>query len=325
MNRRSFLATGAAAFAAGQLAQDLKPQDPKPQDPKPQNPKPQDKQPQDRQPHPEAAPFQLLYAPHFGMFGNHAKALEDQLQFAADEGFRAWEDNGMAGRDEQTQRRLAARMQKCDMQMGVFVAHGDFGKPTFTSGKKDFRERVLADIDKACTVAGRVNAKWCTVVPGTVDPRKDDGYQLANCVDLLKRCCDKIEQNKSELVMVLEPLNFLNHPNLYLTKMAQAFAICRAVGSPHCKILDDLYHQQVTEGNLIHNMDRSWSEIAYFQVGDAPGRKEPSTGEINYRNVFRHIHKKGFTGIVGMEHGKSQGGKEGERKLIKAYRNADAF
>ena len=269
--------------------------------------------------------FQRLYAPHFGMFSNHAKSLEDQLQFAADNGFRAWEDNGMASKDEATQRKLAAKMEKCGIQMGVFVAHGNFGKPTFASGRKDYQQQVLADIDKACTVAGRVNAKWCTVVPGGVDKRKDAGYQFANTVDLLKRCCDKIEKNKSELVMVLEPLNFLNHPGLYLTKMAQAYAICRAVGSPHCKILDDLYHQQITEGNLIHNVNASWSEIAYFQVGDNPGRKEPTTGEINYRNIFKHLHEKGYTGIIGMEHGNSQPGVEGERAVIDAYRAVDDF
>ena len=308
MDRRSFLVSGAAAVAAGSLGQDPKPAS---------NPATQKKA--------DSKPFQLLYAPHFGMFSNHAKPLEDQLQFAADNGFRAWEDNGMASKDEATQRKLAAKMEQCNIQMGVFVAHGEFGKPTFASGKKDDRDRVLADIDKACTVAGRVNARWCTVVPGSVDTRKDAGYQFANTVDLLKRCCDKIEKNKSELVMVLEPLNFLNHPGLYLTKMAQGFALCKAVGSPHCKILDDLYHQQISEGNLIHNVDKSWSEIAYFQVGDNPGRKEPYTGEINYKNVFRHIHQKGFKGIVGMEHGKSQGGKEGELKLIKAYRDADSF
>ena len=307
MDRRSFLVSGAAAVTATGLKQG----------------------PQSvagsAQKGPGKGPFQLLYAPHFGMFSNHAKSLEDQLQFAADQGFGAWEDNGMAGKGESLQRQLAAKMDKCGIQMGVFIAHGDFNKPTFASGKKDLCDRVLADIDKACTVAGRVNAKWCTVVPGSIDPRLDAGYQFANTVELLKRCCEKIEKNKSELVMVLEPLNFINHPNLYLTKMAQGYAICRAVGSPHCKILDDLYHQQITEGNLIHNIDKSWAEIAYFQTGDNPGRKEPYTGEINYNNVFRHIHKKGFKGIVGMEHGKSQGGKEGELKLIKAYRDADTF
>lgn len=302
MDRRSFLITGAAAAASSAAARAAGPSDAA-----------------------RRGPFQLRYAPHFGMFRNHAESLEDQLQFAVDEGFTAWEDNGMGRRDEPTQRRLAAKMEQLEIQMGVFVAHGDFGKPTFASGRKDHQERVLADIDRACAVAERVRAKWCTVVPGAVDRRLADGYQFANCVELLKRCCDRIEQNKSELVMVLEPLNFRNHPGLYLTKMPQAFAVCRAVGSPNCKILDDLYHQQITEGDLIPNIDASWTEIAYFQCGDNPGRKEPYTGEINYRNVFAHIHGKGFRGIVGMEHGLSQGGKEGERKLIDAYRTADAF
>ncbi|MEC8253013.1 MAG: TIM barrel protein, partial [Planctomycetota bacterium] len=232
---------------------------------------------------------------------------------------------GMPGKDEATQRRLAAKMAKLEITMGVFVAHGDFSQPTFASGRKDHQERVLKDIDRACVVADRVNAKWCTVVPGAVDPRKDPGYQFANCVDLLKRCCDRIEQNKSDLVMVLEPLNFRDHPRLLLTKVAQGFAICRAVGNDHCKLLDDLYHQQITEGNLIPNIDAAWSEIGYFQCGDNPGRKEPYTGEINYKNVFAHIHKKGFKGVVGMEHGNSQGGKEGELKLLQAYREADSF
>jgi hydroxypyruvate isomerase len=130
----------------------------------------------------------------------------------------------------------------------------------------------------------------------------------------------------SGLVMVLEPLNaWRDHPGLFLTKIPQAHMICRAVNSPSCKILNDLYHQQITEGNLIPNLDLGWSETAYIQVGDNPGRREPGTGEINYRNVFRHLHAKGYTGIVGMEHGNSMGGKEGERAVIDAYAAADDF
>jgi len=101
--------------------------------------------------------------------------------------------------------------------------------------------------------------------------------------------------------------------------------LCRAVDSPHLKILQDLYHLQVTEGNLIDNMNRSWDDIEYFQLGDNPGRAEPGTGEVNYRNVFKHIQSRGFTGILGMEHGNSKGGsKEGERSLINAYLAADS-
>jgi len=110
-----------------------------------------------------------------------------------------------------------------------------------------------------------------------------------------------------------------------LTKIPQAYEICKAVGSPSCKILDDLYHQQITEGNLIPNMDAAWDEIAYFQIGDNPGRKEPTTGEINFMNVFKHIHEKGYRGILGMEHGNSISGKEGERSVIDSYRLVDSF
>ena len=302
MDRRTFLAAGAAGIAASAVSPAASTPPARPNE-----------------------PFQLLYAPHFGMFSNHAKALEDQLQFAADEGFRAWEDNGMRGRETTLQDKLAAKMQQTGITMGVFIAHGDFGKPTFASGQNEHRERVLYDMERACEVAKRVNARWCTVVPGTVDPRQDMGYQTSNAIDLLKGCCDVIDKSGADLCMVLEPLNFRDHPRLFLTKIAQGYEICRAVDSPHCKILDDLYHQQITEGNLIPNIDRAWDEIAYIQVGDNPGREEPGTGEINYKNVFRHLHGKGFRGIVGMEHGKSEGGKQGERKLIEAYRTVDAF
>jgi hydroxypyruvate isomerase len=269
------------------------------------------------------APFRLAYAPHFGMFENHAADLLDQLQFAADEGFRAWEDNGLPRRPIELQERIGAKLQQLGMAMGVFVAHADFDAPTFASGRQEHVDRVLAGMHAAVAVARRVRARWCTVVPGTLDHQQDLGYQTANAVALLQRCAEIA--GEAQLTIVLEPLNFRDHPRCFLTKIAQAFAICRAVGSPWCKVLDDLYHQQVTEGNLIPNIDRAWSEIAYFQVGDNPGRCEPGTGEINYRNVFRHIHGKGFAGIVGMEHGKAGDGKEGERRLIDAYRLADAW
>ena len=126
--------------------------------------------------------------------------------------------------------------------------------------------------------------------------------------------------------MVLEPLNWWkNHAGMFLSKIPQGYQICRAVDSPACKILFDVYHQQIHEGNLIPNIDKAWSEIAYFQIGDNPGRKEPGTGEINYRNVFRHIHSKGFEGVLGMEHGNSQPGADGEQAVIDAYRAADDF
>lgn len=269
--------------------------------------------------------FKLKYAPHFGMFRHHAgNDLVDQVKFMADEGFTALEDNGMAGRPVEVQEAIAAEMEKQGMTMGVFVATGSFRGPTFASGKKDMRDKALDDMRKAVEVSKRVNAKWCTVVPGLIDHRQEMDYQTANVIETLKQCADICEPHG--LVMVLEPLNhWRDHPELFLNKIPQAYLICRAVNSPSCKILFDIYHQQISEGNLIPNMDRAWEEIGYFQVGDNPGRKEPTTGEINYRNVFKHIHEKGFEGVVGMEHGNSKPGKEGERAVIDAYKASDNF
>jgi hydroxypyruvate isomerase len=270
-------------------------------------------------------PFNLKYAPHLGMFTAHAgNDPVDQLNFMADQGFTAFEDNGMKSRSIETQEKMAKTMVERNMTMGVFVAHKIYWKePNLTSGKEGYRQEFLQQIESSIPVAKRVNAKWMTVVPGHVDLRKDMGFQTANVVETLKRACELLE--KHDITMVLEPLNFRDHPGLFLTKIPQAYQVCKAVNSPSCKILFDIYHQQIQEGNIIPNIDLAWEEIAYFQIGDNPGRKEPTTGEINYLNVFKHIHSKGFQGVMGMEHGNSQKGKPGELAVIEAYRASDNF
>ena len=280
----------------------------------------------------EAAPatgrsntFNLKYAPHFGMFRNSAgNDLVDQFSFAADEGFTAWEDNGMANKPVDVQERLAGAMDRLGITMGVFVASAHWGEKTFVRRSDDIRAKLTGNMRAAVEVAKRVNATWCTVLLDAIDPGLEWDYQTANAIENLKFCAEVCEPHG--LVMVLEPLNpWANHPGLFLTKIPQAYQICQAVGSPSCKILNDLYHQQITEGNLIPNIDRAWDEIAYYQMGDNPGRREPTTGEINYLNVFKHIHQRGFTGVLGMEHGNSRPGKEGERAVIDAYRACDSF
>ncbi|MGH7503561.1 MAG: hydroxypyruvate isomerase family protein [Longimicrobiales bacterium] len=270
--------------------------------------------------------FQLAYAPHFGMFENHAgEDVVEQLRFMAGEGFTALEDNGMKGRPVAEQQRIATEMQRLGMRMGVFVAHTiGWNEPNLTSGDAEKRTAFLDEVRASIDVAKRVHATWMTVVPGRVDPRLDMDFQTANVVDCLRRACAILEPHG--LVMVLEPLNTLrDHPGQFLTRIPQAFLICKAVNSPSCKILFDIYHQQITEGNLIPNMNAAWDEVAYLQVGDNPGRNEPGTGEINYRNVFKHLHEKRYTGIIGMEHGNAGRGREGERAVIDAYIAADAY
>jgi hydroxypyruvate isomerase len=278
-----------------------------------------------RQPAP-ARRFKLPYAPHFGMFRQHAgEDLVAQLEFMASEGFTAFEDNSMRDRPVELQEQIGRTLARLNMRMGVFVGHTiNWTEPTLTTGNDDVRTAFLNEIRESVDVARRVNATWMTVVPGHVDSRPHIDFQTAHVVETLKRAAAILEPHG--LSMVLEPLNTLrNHPGMFLTSSPQAYLVCKAVGSPACKILFDIYHQQITEGNLIPNINTAWEEIGYFQVGDNPGRNEPGTGEINFRNVFRHIHSKGYAGIVGMEHGNSQRGREGERAVIDAYVAADAF
>ena len=269
--------------------------------------------------------YNLNYAPHFGMFKNHAGSdIFNQLEFIKDQGFKAFEDNGMKNRDAKTQEKIGDFLLNNNMKMGVFVAHKIYwNEPNLASGDLNKRNEFLNDISNSIDVAKRVNAKWMTVVPGHLDLRKDMNYQTQNVIETLKQASGLLE--KHDLTMVLEPLNFRDHPGLFLTESPQAFQICKAVNSKSCKILFDIYHQQIQEGNLIPNIEASWNEIAYFQIGDNPGRNEPTTGEINYKNIFRYIYDKGFNGVLGMEHGNSVNGLEGELKLINSYKKVDNF
>ncbi|QDU65545.1 hydroxypyruvate isomerase family protein [Engelhardtia mirabilis] len=273
------------------------------------------------------APFKLAYAPHGGMFQNLAGGdVVDQIAFAHDQGFRAWEDNGMAGRDVAEQERIARALADRGMQMGVFVANFGtaFGKRSFSTASPEHVESFLADLQVSVECAARVNATWMTIVLGDLEPRLERDFQHANAIEMLKRGAEIFEPHG--LVMVMEPLNpWSDHPGMLLSKISQAYMLCKAVGSPAVKTLFDIYHQQITEGNLIPNIRKAWDEIAYFQIGDNPGRNEPGTGEINYRIVFKEIHARGYTGVLGMEHGISRGGAEGEQALIQAYRHADDF
>lgn len=302
VKRREFLAAGSAAVLAGSVSFA-------------QNP---------AQPKPSAATgttaFKLKYAPTLNMFEAHAgKDPVDNLKFMAEQGFRAFFDNGMMGKPTELVDKIVREAQRLNLTVGPFVT----GVGSCVKPGANFREAAAKKMKEAVEFAKRVGAGCFLMVPGALAADLPMEKQTENVVECLKWCCKEVE--KSDKCIVLEPLNPRNHPGLFLTKMAQAVDICRAVGSPACKIVDDIYHQQITEGDLIPNIDKAWDFIGAFHLGDTPGRKEPTTGEINYRNIFKHIHGKGYQGVLCMEHGKSKKGKEGELAVIEAYRWCDSF
>ena len=198
------------------------------------------------------------------MFKEHAGDNPlDEIQFMADQGFTAFEDNYLKRREPAMQDKIGSKLAKLNMSMGVFVGgRVNIKKPTLVTKDESIREEFLKGIRESVDAAKRVNATWMTVLPGYLDLRQDMGYQTVNVVEIFKRAADILAPHN--LVMVLEPLNFFNHPGLFLTKISQAYKICKMVDSPACKILFDIYHQQIQEGNLIPNIEKAWEEIGLF-------------------------------------------------------------
>ncbi|MET3710747.1 hydroxypyruvate isomerase [Sphingomonas trueperi] len=272
-----------------------------------------------------AARFSLHFAPHEGSFASRGSRL-DQIAFAADQGFTAWEDNEAATRPVDEQVAMAKALSSRGMTMGVFVASmPKWGQSRPILGANDGAEReaFLADIRASIDVAKRLNATRMTVVTGFLDPRVPLDIQTARVIDLMRRAGDLVAPHGMALVM--EPLNTrTNHPGVYMQSIAQGYAVARGANSPGVKILADLYHEQIQSGNLIPALDACWSEIGYIQFGDNPGRNEPGTGEINYSNIVRWLRERKYAGTIGMEHGNSVKGRAGEERLIAAYRTIDA-
>ncbi|WP_334184024.1 hydroxypyruvate isomerase family protein [Novosphingobium sp.] len=271
-----------------------------------------------------AAHFSLGYAPHEGSFASRGGLLE-QIAFAADQGFRAWEDNEARNRPVEQQEAMARALSQLGMTMGVFVASmpkwSDF-RPVLGGNDNGDREAFLADIRTSIEVAKRLNAKHMTVVTGFMDRKVPEAIQTGRIIDCMRRAGDIVAPHG--LALVMEPLNTrTNHPGVFMQSIAQGYAVARGADNPGVKVLADVYHEQIQSGNLIPTLDACWAEIGYIQFGDNPGRKEPGTGEINYANIVRWLRARNYAGVIGMEHGNSLAGRAGEERLIAAYRAID--
>lgn len=268
------------------------------------------------------AKFTMKYAPTLGMFNaNAGKDPVDNLKFIADEGFRAAYDLGLIGRPPAEQEKIANEARRLGLELGQFSLK-TAGAVHFVLNDPSCRELLKKKMEAGLEIQKRTGINKGLVVLGNADPKLHPEYQTANVIDNLRMCCDIV--GNAGLELVLEPLNTLiNHPGVFLTRTSQAQMICAAVNHPCCKLVDDLYHQQVTEGNLIPNLDMCWEYIGSIHIGDNPGRNEPTTGEINYKNVFRYLYDRGYNDVLSCEHGQSKPGKEGELAIIKAYREVD--
>lgn len=268
-------------------------------------------------------PFNMKFSPDFDIFNQgEGSSLEEQIEWGYEQGFRAWESTWLRRKTVEEQTRIKRTVDRLGMEFGQFVGTMSFKEVTFAGRDKAIRERVLEEVRESVEVAKRMDTRYIHNVLGLADPKLPWDFQKANAIELLKRAAEIYEPHG--LVMVMETMNHkINHPGLFLHEIPQAYAMAKAVDSPSIKILFDVYHVQIQEGNIIPTLDYAWDEIGYIQIGDTPGRNEPGTGEINFKNVLQYIYDKGYRGFVGLEHGISGKGEQGDRMALESYRAVD--
>lgn len=162
------------------------------------------------------------------------------------------------------------------------------------------RSKFLLDLVESAAVARRLGCRNLITQVGATLPDVSESAQIETMIEGLRQCVPILQ--RAGVIVLIEPLNTVDHPGYFLTKSSVAFEICAQVASPHVQVLYDIYHQQVTEGNLIATIARNIQHIGHFHAAGTPGRAELYGGEIDYPTVLRAIADTGFTGHVGLEY-----------------------
>lgn len=236
----------------------------------------------------------------------------DRIRASADLGFDAVEMWGLGGKD------LEATAKLCE-ELGVEVAQ--FTAWGFVPGLNDPANHDAFEeaIGEAVEAAKILRARKATVVGGNDQPGMTQAQMHEHIIAGLKRVAPAVEE--AGLMLILEPMNIrVDHAGHCLHGSPDAVRICREVGSPMVKINWDLYHMQITEGDLCGRMKEGFDQIGYLQLADHPGRNEPGTGEIHYPRVLREAQALGYTDIVGLECWPREGEEQAAQRVFQADR-----
>lgn len=219
------------------------------------------------------------------------KLFEQRLEYVADLGFPAFEFYTRQGKDMNITLALKMALR---LEVSAFVGS------TASMVDPAQRQQFLADITRSAALAVDLACANLIVTSGPAMPGVPYDEQRWNLVDLLKQAAETAED--ADVTLVLEPLNRIDHPDSFLWSSDEGFAIVREVNSPHVKLCFDVYHQQISEGNLTQRILNNLDLIGHIHVADVPGRHEPGTGEINYEHIFGVLRESGYKGYVGLEY-----------------------
>jgi hydroxypyruvate isomerase len=221
-------------------------------------------------------------------------AFDRCLEIVAEAGYQGVELVGEFHKwsSDETQRvmtKMRSLHLRFDMLSGV---KSGFADPNGTSA-------LLAELKDQFKVAKTLESPQVNLKSGPRIDTLSPAAQHAACVENLKRAADLAAAN--EIQLVIEPIDPLESPTMYMTSVSEGFAIARAVASPHLRVLYDFFHEQCAAGNLIDKLEKNIDLVALVHIADVPGRHEPGTGEIDYRNIYRKLAQLKYDKFITME------------------------
>ena len=198
--------------------------------------------------------------------------------------------------------RIKSLLDENGLKLAAFCVAGDNAE--FNEKRLMYREAIPAFLEVSKESIAKAKELNCPSLIITCGNERNDiprAEQHTNIVLALRAAAPLFEE--AGVTLVLEPLNILtNHRGYYLDSSYEAFAILEEVGSPNVKLLFDVYHQQISSGNLIDTIKKFGHLVGHYHIADVPGRHEPGTGEINYKKIFEAIDATGYDRFVGMEY-----------------------
>lgn len=221
-------------------------------------------------------------------------SFEENLERVAQAGYRHVELVAEFKKwSEEDTRRILARMQALKISIdATTVMTLGFADP---AGGDAF----IAELKRSIPVVRGLGCSQIIMVSGKRIEGVAPEVQHRASIETLKRAAEVL--SAENMVGLLEPIDRLENPPIYLNGVTEAFEITRAVGSPHVKVLYDLYHEQREFGNLIEKLEKNIDQVGLIHIADVPGRHEPGTGEVNYGNIYRKLGQLKYEGMIAME------------------------
>ena len=227
----------------------------------------------------------------------------ERIDRVADSGYEALEFWGWTGKDLPA---ILKRKQAHGLEISLIncsakknVKFEDWRFPCLTDPQN--REEYLSAVEESAEVAVMLGSPNLNTITGCAQPHLSWDAQRASVVYGLREAAALAEQKG--VALTIEALNTtVDHPDYFLETVKDTVDVLEEVGHPNVKMLFDIYHQQVTEGYIIQKITENIEYIGYIHIADVPGRHQPGTGELNYRNIVKAIDKSGYAGYVGLEY-----------------------